>query len=92
MNNIDKFKVGDIIKVSQQVKEGKKERTISFKGLVVRVKGSQENLTFTVRQNLEGIDVDRIFPLISPTINKIELVETPKKRVRRASLLRIPTK
>lgn len=80
------FKVGDKIKVGQKIKEGKRERIAFFNGIVVQIKGSNENTMFTVRQNLDGIDVDRIYPLSLPTIEKIEIVAKPKKRIKRASL------
>lgn len=92
MENQASFSVGDIVKVSQKILDGKKERVVSFKGKVVRIKGSGLNKMFVVRQNLEGVDVDRIFPFSSPVIVRIELIEKPKKRVRRASLLRIKSK
>lgn len=87
MNEPYSFQVGDTIKVYQKVKEGSKERTTSFKGVVVHTKGVGRNKMFTVRQVIERIVVDRIFPYFSPTLTKVEMVGKPKKRVRRASLL-----
>ena len=91
MSDMLPFKVGDIIKIYQKVTEGKRERLVPFKGTVVDIKGSAENTMFTVRQSLERIGVDRIFPYHTPTIQKIELIEKPKKRVRKANLLRKKT-
>lgn len=83
------FQVGDTVKVSQKIQEAKKERVVSFTGQVVGVKGAGSNRMFTVRSILEGVGVERIFPLVSPTITKVQMVEKPKKRVRRARLLRM---
>ncbi|MCL4387014.1 MAG: 50S ribosomal protein L19 [Patescibacteria group bacterium] len=88
MQNSYNFKVGDIVKVFQNIKEAKKDRIVSFRGRVVKMKGAGDNKTFTVRQNIEGIEVDKIFPVASPTIAKIEFVESPKKRIKKANLLR----
>lgn len=86
------FRVGDTIKISQKIKEGEKERTVSFNGQVLDIKGSSENTMFTVRQIIEGIAVDKIFPYQSPTITSISAIAKPKKRVRRSNLVRIKTK
>lgn len=91
MAMIQTFKVGDTVKVSQKIIEGKKERVTVFKGEVVKVKGSKENKMFIVRHNFDGVDVDRIFPLESPVL-KIEYVSSPKKRVRKANILKVKTK
>lgn len=86
MNSIASFNVGDIIKVYQKIKEGKRERSIFFKGKVIDIKGSDMDKMFTVRQEIEGINVERIYPFYSPSIEKIDLAEKPKKRVRKANL------
>lgn len=82
-NNIA-FKVGDIIKVYQRLIEGEKERTQLFEGLVIKIKGHQGEKTFTVRKIAQGVGVEKIFPIDSPFIKKIEV----KKEgiVRRAKL------
>lgn len=86
------FRVGDVIKVTQKIAEGKKDRMVSFKGQLIKKRGSDANVMFTVRQLLDGVFVDRVFPLMSPTISAIDLVEKPKKVVRRAKLLKYPKK
>lgn len=86
------FRVGDVIKVTQKISEGKKDRLVAFKGQLIKKRGKDENMMFTVRQELDGVFVDRIFPLANPTISSIDLVEKPKKTVRRAKLLKYPTK
>lgn len=76
------IKKGDTVKVSQKITEGKRDRVVVFKGQVLQIKGSGLNVMFTVRQTLEGVDVDRIFPLASPTIAKIEKIEERASKAR----------
>jgi len=79
------FSVGDQVRVHQKIIEGEKERTSVFEGIVIAIRGRGENKTFTVRRIATGgIGVERIWPLNSPWITKIEV----KKRghVRRAKL------
>lgn len=76
---------GQTIRVYQRVKEGTKERIQPFEGLVIAVKhGRGLDGTFTVRKISSGVGVERIYPLHSPTIDKIEILKTAK--VRRAKL------
>lgn len=86
------FKKGDIVKVFQKVTEGKRERLVPFGGRVLQVKGSNENIMFTVRQILEGVAVDRIFPFRSPTISKIEVLEDQKKKAEQVRKVRTSPK
>jgi large subunit ribosomal protein L19 len=78
------FKSGDQIKVYFKVVEGENERTQVFEGVVIRVKGSGLSETFTVRKISFGVGVERIFPIHSPRIEKVEVVRRGK--VRRARL------
>jgi large subunit ribosomal protein L19 len=78
------FRVGDTVKVYYRVKEGNKERIQAFEGLVIRFKGKGLNRTFTVRKEAYGVGMERIFPLYSPKLEKIEIVKFGK--VRRAKL------
>ena len=78
------FNVGDKIKVYTKIKEGAKERTQLFEGIVIRKRGSGISKTFTVRKISYGIGVERIFPLHSPNIEKVKIVKSGK--VRRAKL------
>ena len=70
---LQKFDVGDSIRVHTKVVEGDKERIQVFAGIVIGIKGRGLNLTFTVRRISYGEGVERIFPLHSPRIDKIEI-------------------
>jgi large subunit ribosomal protein L19 len=78
------FNPGDTINVHVRVVEGDKERIQQFQGVVISKRGSGINTTFTVRKVSDGVGVERIFPLHSPRIAKIERVK--EGRVRRAKL------
>ena len=79
------FKPGDTINVHIKISEGKKERIQQFQGVVIQRRNpNTHGETFTVRKISEGIGVERIFPLLSPSIEKIELKQQGK--VRRARL------
>jgi large subunit ribosomal protein L19 len=81
------FGVGDVIKISQRIKEGEKERTQAFEGMVISIKGREENKSFTVRKiGSQQVGIERIFPLLSPTIEKIEVVRKGMSGIRRAKL------
>lgn len=86
------IRVGDTIQVSQKVQEAKRERIVAFKGKLIKSRGNDENRMITVRQQIDGVYVDRIYPINLPTITEIKLVEKPKKIVRKAKLLKLPTK
>ena len=76
---------GYTIVVHQKIKEGEKERTQKFEGMVISRRGGKGlSATITVRKISEGIGVEKIFPLHSPTITKIEVIK--KAKVRRAKL------
>ena len=78
------FRPGDTIKVYVRVIEGDKERAQMFQGVVVNTRGAGTNATFTVRKVSDGIGVERIFPINSPSISKI--VVARRGQVRRAKL------
>ncbi len=82
--NLPGFSPGDVVRVWVKVEEGGKKRTQRFQGTVITRRGSGLRQTFTVRKVTQGIGVERIFPVHSPAISKIELVR--KGRVRRAKL------
>jgi large subunit ribosomal protein L19 len=78
------FKAGDTITVSYKIKEGDKERIQQFNGVVIQRKNERATASFTVRKMSNGIGVERIFPLSSPFIDKIEVNKVGV--VRRAKL------
>ena len=82
--DIPEFGAGDIVRIHVRVIEGDKERTQVFEGTVIQRKGSGIQETFTVRKISQGIAIERIFPLHSPRIAKIERMR--EGRVRRARL------
>ena len=69
----DQFKVGDGVKVHVRVREGEKERIQIFGGIVIARKGSGVHETFTVRRIASGVGVERVFPVHSPLIDKVEV-------------------
>ncbi len=83
-DDIPEFNAGDTLRVHVKIKEGDKERTQVFQGVVIGRRGSGTNQTFTVRKMSNGIGVERVFPSHSPNIEKVELIRSG--RVRRAKL------
>jgi large subunit ribosomal protein L19 len=81
---IPDFRVGDTVKVHTKISEGDKERIQVFEGVVIRKKRGHVSTTFTVRKMSYGVGVERIFPLFSPRIDKIEVAASGK--VKRARL------
>lgn len=82
--DIEPFRVGDTVKVHVLIREGDKERIQIFKGDVIAKRGSGLGATFTVRKVSYGIGVERIFPLHSKMVKKVEVIRHGK--VRRAKL------
>ena len=82
-----KFAVGDTITVHYKIREGNKERIQQFKGVVIQRAGTSHTETFTVRKISGNIGVERIFPIASPFISKIEVNKHGK--VRRARIFYI---
>ena len=81
---VPQFRVGDTVRVHAKIKEGEKERIQIFEGTVIAKNNSGIAETFTVRRVSYGVGVERVFPLHSPIVAKVELVR--KGRVRRAKL------
>ncbi len=80
-----KVKPGDLVRIYQKVKEGNKQRIQVFEGLVIaRKHGKEIGATITVRSEISGIGVEKIFPIHSPTIERVEILKRGK--VRRAKL------
>ena len=86
--DIPEFKAGDTVAVHYKVKEGNKERIQLFEGVVIRVSGGGISKNFTVRKVSSGIGVERIMPINSPLIEKIEVKRIGKVRRSRLYYLR----
>ena len=84
INEIPDFGPGDTITVFYKIREGNKERIQFFKGVVLQRRGKSATETFTIRKMSSGVGVERIFPLNSPLIDKIEV--NKKGKVRRARI------
>ncbi len=83
-NDIPEFKAGDTLNVYVKIKEGEKERVQQYKGTCIQRRGEGATETFTVRKISSGIGVERIFPVHSPSLEKIEVLR--KGKVRRARI------
>ena len=82
--NLPQFKVGDTVKVFSKIVEGGKERVQGFEGIVIKRQRGQARETFTVRKIVQGVGVERTFPVHSPRIERIAIIRSGK--VRRAKL------
>ena len=78
------FKAGDTVKVHVKIREGEKERIQVFQGIVISKRKGRTNASFTVRKVSYGVGVERVFPLHSPIIDKIEVMT--QGRVRRSKI------
>lgn len=81
---LPKFGIGDTVRVSVNIREGSRERIQMFEGTVIAVKGSGIAKTFTVRRVSYGVGVERVFPMHSPNVVKVDVIRSGK--VRRAKL------
>jgi large subunit ribosomal protein L19 len=86
--DVTKFKVGDGVRVHTRVREGDKERIQIFSGIVIGRKGTGINQTFTVRRISYGEVVERVFPVHSPRIAKVEVEKQGKARRAKLNYLR----
>jgi len=84
MEKLPEFRAGDLLKVYSKIVEGGKERITNFQGVVIQIRGAGHSKTFTVRKTSGSVGVERIFPLYSPNITKIEVKK--KGKVRKAKL------
>jgi len=82
--DVPALRAGDTVLVKVRIKEGDKERTQPFEGVVIKLRGSSVHAMFTVRKVSYGVGVERIFPLHSPAIESIKVLS--KGKVRRAKL------
>ena len=86
--DIPDFKAGDTVKVHARIKEGEKERIQVFQGVVIRRRKGKIGATFTVRKVSYGIGVERIFPVHSPFVDKVEILTRGKVNQGRIYYLR----
>ena len=78
------FSIGDTVRVDVKIREGERERIQAFEGTVIAINGSGVTETFTVRRVSYGVGVERVFPVNSPNVAKVETVR--RGRVRRSKL------
>jgi large subunit ribosomal protein L19 len=83
-SEVPEFCVGDTVKVYAKIKEGTRERTQVFEGIVLKRQGGGNRETFTIRKKSNGVGVEKTWPLHSPIVGKIEVIRRGK--VRRAKL------
>ena len=83
-NEVPQFEIGDTVRVDVNIREGERERIQVFEGTIIARKGSGVSETFTVRRVSYGVGIERVFPVNSPNVAKVELVRTGK--VRRSKL------
>ncbi|GAB6036422.1 50S ribosomal protein L19 [Fundidesulfovibrio butyratiphilus] len=86
--DMPKFKAGDTVKVHFRILEGEKERIQVFQGAVLRFRRGTTGCTFTVRKVSDGVGVERIFPMHSPFIERVEVMSEGKVRRSRLYYLR----
>jgi large subunit ribosomal protein L19 len=86
--DVPAFKAGDTVRVHVRIIEGEKERTQVFQGTVLRLNRGRTDATFVVRKISDGVGVERVFPLHSPAIDRIEVVSEGKVRQGRIYYLR----
>jgi len=92
-HNEIEFGVGDTIRVTQAIYESGKKRSQAFEGIVIYIKGREENTSFCVRRIGAGqIGIERIFPLASPTIESVKVVRSGYRGIRSAKLYFIRNK
>jgi len=80
---------GMSVKVYQKVVEGKKERIIAYQGKIIKSRGIGDSKMVTVRQYIDGVDVDRIIPVNSPSVIKIENITAKKKKTRKKTVKKV---
>lgn len=83
-DNVTPFNVGDTVNIHYRVREGEKERIQQYEGVVINMRGSGANKTFTVRKISNNVGVERVFPFYTPFISKLEVKKRGK--VRRSKL------
>ena len=86
--DLPSFRAGDTVKVHVRIKEAEKERIQVFEGVVIKKKNGGSRASFTVRKISYGVGVERIFPLHSPTVDRVEVLQRGKVRRSRIYYLR----
>jgi len=77
---LNKIRAGATVKVHERIKDGEKERVSQFTGMVIaRKHGSEAGATFTVRATVAGVGVEKVYPINSPIIKKVDVLNSPKK-------------
>ncbi len=77
---MDKIKSGAKVKVWEKIKEGEKVRESAFEGIVIaRKHGNEPGATFTVRTTLQEVGVEKVYPIHSPLISRVDIISSPKK-------------
>ena len=87
-NDLPEFRVGDSVRVHVKVREGEKERVQAFEGVVIKINRGGNRAAFTVRKISYGVGVERIFPLHSPRIDRLQVLSKSKVRRARLSIFR----
>lgn len=83
------FNPGDVVRVFQKIREGEKTRTQVFEGTVLSIKGRGDNKTFIARKVIDGVAIERIWPIKSLNIEKIVVKSHPKNRIKKAKLFHL---
>ena len=86
--DLPKFRSGDTVRVHARIREGEKERVQVFEGVVIGRRRAGRSSSVTVRKTTYGVGVERVFPIYSPTVEKIEVVAQGKVRRSRLNYLR----
>jgi large subunit ribosomal protein L19 len=82
------FRVGDTVRVYNKIKEGTRERTQVFEGIVLKKQGGSNRATFTVRKISNGVGVEKTWPIHSPNVEKVEIIRQGKARRAKLNYLR----
>ena len=86
--NVPVINVGDTVRVSNKIKEGTRERTQVFEGIVLKKQGGSNRATFTVRKISNGVGVEKTWPIHSPNVEKVEIIRQGKARRAKLNYLR----
>jgi large subunit ribosomal protein L19 len=85
---VPEFRVGDTVRVHNKIKEGNRERTQIFEGIVLKKQGGSNRATFTVRKISNGVGVEKTWPIHSPNVEKVEVIRQGKARRAKLNYLR----